>query len=79
MAALPPKTYIMETMTIQFDKRNAAIQQLMQLFVTLGGHIINQKVETEEYDPEIVEKVQRGREDFLKGNCITIKAEEIWN
>ncbi len=69
----------METMTIQFDKQNEALQQLMQLFVTLGGHIISQKAETEEYDPEIVAKVKRGREDFQKGNCVTIKAGEIWN
>ena len=69
----------METMTIQFDKQNEALQQLMQLFVTLGGHIIEQNAEGEEYEPEIVAKVKRGREDFLKGNCVTIKAAEIWN
>ena len=69
----------METMTIQFDKHNAALQQLMQLFVTMGGQIIEQKSDAEDYDPEIVAKVKRGREDFLKGNCVTIKAEEIWN
>lgn len=69
----------METMTIQFDKQNEALQQLMQLFVTLGGRIIEQKDESEEYDPEIVAKVKRGREDFLDGKCVTIKAEEIWN
>jgi len=69
----------METMTIQFDKHNAALQQLMQLFVTMGGQIIEQKTDAEDYDPEIVAKVKRGREDFLKGNCVTIKAEEVWN
>ena len=66
-------------MTIQFDKHNAALQQLMQLFVTMGGQIIEQKSDAEDYDPEIVAKVKRGREDFLKGNCVTIKAEEVWN
>ena len=66
-------------MTIQFDKHNAALQQLMQLFVTMGGQIIEQKSDAEDYDPEIVAKVKRGREDFLKGNCMTIKAEEVWN
>lgn len=66
-------------MTIQFDKHNAALQQLMQLFVTMGGQIIEQKSDAEDYDPEIVAKVKRGREDFLKGNCLTIKAEEVWN
>jgi hypothetical protein len=69
----------METMTIQFDKHNAALQQLMQLFVTMGGQILEQKSDAEDYDPEIVAKVKRGREDFLKGNCMTIKAEEVWN
>ena len=69
----------METMTRQFDKHNAALQQLMQLFVTMGGQIIEQKTDAEDYDPEIVAKVKRGREDFLKGNCVTIKAEEVWN
>ena len=69
----------METMTIQFDKHNAALQQLMQLFVTMGGQIIEQKSDAEDYDPEIVAKVKRGREHFLKGNCVTIKAEEVWN
>ena len=69
----------METMTIQFDKHNAALQQLMQLFVTMGGQIIEQNSDAEDYDPEIVAKVKRGREDFMKGNCVTIKAEEVWN
>ena len=69
----------METMTIQFDKHNVALQQLMQLFVTMGGQIIEQKTDSEDYDPEIVAKVKRGRKDFLKGNCVTIKAEEVWN
>ena len=69
----------METRTIRFDKHNAALQQLMQLFVTMGGQIIEQKSDAEDYDPEIVAKVKRGREDFLKGNCVTIKAEEVWN
>lgn len=69
----------METMTIQFDKHNAALQQLMQLFVTMGGQIIEQNSDAEDYEPEIVAKVKRGREDFMKGNCVTIKAEEVWN
>ena len=33
----------------------------------------------DESESEIVAKVKRGREDFLKGNCVTIKAAEIWN
>ena len=37
----------METMTIQFDETNVAFQQLIQLFITLGGRIIDEKIETE--------------------------------
>ena len=36
-------------------------------------------VELTPYNPEIVAKIKRGREDFLNGNCITINIEEIWN
>ena len=39
------KTYPMETMTIQFDEKNAAFQQWIKLFVTLGGHIIDEKID----------------------------------
>lgn len=35
----------METMTIQFDEQNVAFRQLIELFVTLGGHIIDEKIE----------------------------------
>lgn len=33
----------METITIQFDETNVAFQQIIKLFVTLGGKIIDQK------------------------------------
>lgn len=36
----------METMTIQFDETNVAFQQIIKLFVTLGGKVIDQKIET---------------------------------
>ncbi len=67
----------MATITLQYDGRNKALKQLIQLFLTLGGRIVEEK--EPEYDPEMVAKVRRGREDFSKGNCVTIKASEIWN
>ena len=69
----------MATVTIQYDARNTALKQLMQLFVTLGGRIVDDDADAPKYDPEMVEKVRRGREDFKKGKCVTIKASEIWN
>jgi hypothetical protein len=35
----------METMTIRFDEKNVAFQQWIRLFVTLGGRIIDEKIE----------------------------------
>lgn len=67
----------MATITLQYDGRNAALKQLIQLFLTLGGRVVEDK--EPKYDPEMVSKVRRGREDFKKGKCVTIKAEDIWN
>lgn len=67
----------MATIKLQYDGRNAAFKQLIQLFLTLGGRVVEEK--EPQYDPEIVAKVRRGREDFKKGKCVTIKAEDIWN
>ena len=69
----------METMTIQFDKHNAAMQQLMQLFVTLGGHIIEQKAETDEYDPEFVAMIKKSHDEIKAGKGKAIKTEDLWN
>lgn len=69
----------MATVTIQYDGRNTALKQLMQLFVTLGGRIVDEKADAPKYDPEMVAKVRRGREDFKQGKCVTINPEDIWN
>ena len=69
----------MATVTIQYDARNAALKQLVQLFITLGGRIVDNNAAVSEYDPEMVAKVRHGREEFKKGKCVTIKASEIWN
>ena len=55
-----------------------AMKELMAALLKLDG-VKEVKPEAMEYDPEIVAKVQRGREDFLKGNCVSIKAAEVWN
>ena len=76
-AIIKKKRPIMATITLQYDGRNTAFKQLIQLFLTLGGRIVE---DTEpKYDPEMVAKVRKGREDFRKGKCVTIKASEIWN
>lgn len=62
-----------------YPKHNATFKQLIQLFLTLGGRIVDDHDDEPKYDPEMVAKVRRGREDFKKGKCVTIKAEDIWN
>lgn len=66
----------MATITMHYDGRNAAFKQLIQLFLTLGGRVVEEK--EPEYDPEMVAKVRRGREDFKKGNYKIIKTEDLW-
>ena len=60
---------------MQYDAHNMALQQLMQLFVTLGGRIIESKDAAEEYDPEFVEKIERSRKSEGK----KIALEDLWN
>lgn len=66
----------MATITMHYDGRNAAFKQLIQLFLTLGGRVVEEN--DPEYDPEMVAKVRRGREDFKKGNYKIIKTEDLW-
>lgn len=70
----------METITIQYDATIPGLKSLVASLLKLEGV---KKVKTAhvatEYDPEIVAKVKRGREDFKNGKCVTIKAEEVWN
>lgn len=61
---------------MHYDGRNAAFKQLIQLFLTLGGRVVEEK--EPEYDPEMVAKVRRGREEFKKGNYKIIKTEDLW-
>lgn len=76
-AATIRKQPIMATITLQYDGRNTAFKQLIKLFQTLGGRVIEDN--EPKYDPEMVAKVRRGEEEFRKGKCVTIKASEIWN
>ena len=70
----------METITIQYDPTIPGLKGIFTSLLKLEGV---KKVKTvkvaPEYDPDIVAKVKRGREDFRNGKCVTIKAEDIWN
>ena len=67
----------MATYTITFDGRNNALKKVLELFVALGGRVEEGKT-TEKYDPEFVEMLRKGEEDFKAGNYKVIKTEDIW-
>lgn len=82
----------METITISYDATNPAIRGLLAAFLKLDGVTkVSASKSTKpaakkpraitkaDENTEIVAKVRRGREEFRKGKCTTIKADEIWN
>lgn len=68
----------MATITLHYDGRSASAKSLLEFLRTLSFVKVSEDKDPE-YDPEMVAKVRRGREDFKKGKCVTIKAEDIWN
>lgn len=66
------------TVTLEYDSKNDALKQVLQLFVTLGGNIINVENDDDLNDPEFLEKIKRGQEDYKNGNYKIIKNEDLW-
>ena len=62
----------MATITLQYDGRNTAFKQLIQLFLTLGGRVVEEKEPV--YDPEFVAKIERSRKS--KGKKIAL--DDLW-
>ena len=71
----------METITLRYDATNPALRALMAAFLKLDGvtKVKSTKTTESDYDPEMVAKVKRGQEAFRKGECVTVKAEDVWN
>lgn len=51
------------TVTLEYDSKNDALKQVLQLFVTLGGNIIESENDDDLKDPEFLAKIKRGQED----------------
>ncbi len=62
----------MTTKTIQYDGRSTALKQVLELFITLGGSIIDK--EENPYDQEFVKKVRRGE----KSKKREVDLDKIW-
>ncbi|MBR6091285.1 MAG: hypothetical protein IKQ09_00530 [Bacteroidales bacterium] len=61
----------MMTKTIQYDGRNTALKQVLELFTTLGGRILDDE---SPYDKEFVKKVRRAE----KSKKHEIDIDKIW-
>lgn len=67
----------MATITLHYDGRSASAKSLLEFLRTLSFVKVSEEKDPE-YDPEMVAKVRRGREDFKKGNYKIIKTEDLW-
>ena len=63
---------MMTTKTIQYDGRSTALKQVLELFTTLGGRIIDK--EESPYDPEFVKKIRKGE----KSKKHEVDIDKIW-
>ena len=66
------------TVTLEYDSKNDALKQVLQLFVTLGGNIIDVENDDDLNNPDFLAKIKRGQEDYKKGNYKIIKTEDLW-
>lgn len=64
----------MTTKTIQYDGRSAALKQVLELFTTLGGRIIDKEQNGTPYDQDFVKKVRKGE----KRKKREVDVEKIW-
>lgn len=66
--------------TIEYDGRNIALVQLMDLFQTLGGRFVETKPakEQSQYSPEFVAKIKKSQREARQGKAKAVKLEDLW-
>ncbi len=62
----------MTTKMIQYDGRSTALKQVLELFTTLGGRILDK--EESPYDPEFIKKIRKGE----KSEKHEVDIDKIW-
>ncbi len=64
------------TVTITYDNKDTVIADLIAKIKSRGAMVVtNDEVE---YDPEFVAKIERGREQIAKGECVKIDIDNLW-
>lgn len=66
------------TVTIEYSKNRKEIDALLSVMQKLGAIVTVSKDEEPQYNPEIVAKVERGREAYKHGECVKIAIEDLW-
>ena len=67
------------TVTIEYNENRKAIDLLLSAIKELGAVVTVSKDDDIKYNPEIMEKVQRGMEEHRQGKCVKIPIEQLWN
>ena len=64
------------TVTITYDSKDTVIADLIAKIKSRGAMVVaNDEVE---YDPEFVAKIERGREQIVKGECVEVDIDNLW-
>lgn len=63
---------MMATKMIQYNGRSTALKQVLELFTTLGGRIIDK--EESPYNPDFVKKIRKGE----KSKKHAVDTDKIW-
>jgi len=66
------------TATIEYSKNKKEIDTLLSIIRKLGAIVTVSNDDEPKYNPEIVAKVERGREAYKRGECVKIAIEDLW-
>ena len=64
------------TVTITYDNNDTVISDLIAKIRNRGALVVTN--DEMEYDSELLAKIERGREQIAKGECVKIDIDNLW-
>ena len=64
------------TVTITYDNNDTVISDLIAKIRNRGALVVTN--DEMEYDSEFLAKIERGREQIAKGECVKIDIDNLW-
>ena len=64
------------TVTITYDNNDTVISDLIAKIRNRGALVVTN--DEMEYDSELLAKIERGREQIAKGECIKVDIDNLW-